>query len=1319
MDAPICYLPFPTTRPIRRPCSVLLLVTLPSGIMYPNPTTGNWRDAVRTPEITLVLNGTLATVEWARKANATVFIEQVVDQSFRGFVKTHALRIWIPLSSEQVAEFTLHACETLITTDAVATAVTRGGKVIKKHRAEPEEVPPGGLSSVVQSYKEISDTAAFLRYYATSRGCAIAARHTTVSFTIPHATGAGDGELASDDDDDVVAQDVQVLPPNHVIQMLDSKNQFTADFPGILDEQKTVDNYLVDGCFVGPETVVQGGLLTVIPANAPFMGGSADGLLGLALPGATANMSTGELFDKLQTLRSLAGDHRRTSVSAASSFEDIKAELWTLGRQDDDEDGDGDDVLAASRDPTTFSPIQVRTGSKRKADPRLGLDNDNEDISAQLYPTESQYRTNFVEEQLAVLSAKMSGEISPEVARKLLKDIEGRVDNVYTGPAKAGMPVKLFEVYKEAHEITTTVQTDYAAGKGVGADVFKMLTMDQVPNMDFSNHVLSRMSSVVRNEMHKTPPQAAFVILAWIISMTIYKPDFYEAQPWLILLGGSDTGKSDAMDCLARMLLASAVEREDTKSAQALSENRPAALRIVDEQKTGTTASADGEDTADLTALQRGYMVRLRTHMVKDGNGAAFNVSRKSDHRGQVVSGSNQRLHKNHQSRAQEVNMVGGTVKDDRSRSEMTTLHDQSNGDFGIAVKMARYLWALHFRFWTYMTNLRFHVSFALYPIFYGIARNFIQGWQAREPTPRVIERLRRAGMACMVFRLTTEYLNISVIQRNEEDTFLEYIRGHAVVSLGDYALAYAMSARNEDVNGPNTTVLMALKESITHTDTTLRYGGQAPEMTALTMHDRGKYVVTVLTNPNEVMNKCKNNLGHNECVVNGVLKQLERPGSDPDGDDPVITQVPGRSKAYAVLHTHLTGPDMRTAAENAILRFLRDEVMKHRTWKISFDERYVLFPEDVLTRILEPFRATLYQNSTALRAHDVTAASIEMAMMFGELEGLFKYRDKMAQPPNFPLDMDYAGCLPPNVSAGAQTHVLADRGGPLDQMRVFYSYSIDDPSAWPAAESVSDLEKRVERAQAAHDTFVIQKEQIAQASEVAAELDPDDADWDIAVSRGSELAEAWDARAATDARIALERAHAAVVEATEAWARVDEEMASFAPKNKEQPKTNPVVRRPKVPRTMLNCLAVDITALRDKVDDDLADRLNIVLPTSAASTIFNDERASTDDEINSLFDACAGVSGEWAPGAVVFTGIDPRTGTSCETHTIRECDDDEIVIHNARRSTTTLRAEANATIEETYTPATKGRLTFPTTNSTLLKDVTRRLAAMNGIDAD
>jgi GTP-binding protein EngB required for normal cell division len=73
--------------------------------------------------------------------------------------------------------------------------------------------------------------------------------------------------------------------------------------------------------------------------------------------------------------------------------------------------------------------------------------------------------------------------------------------------------------------------------------------------------------------LHKTAPQASFIVFAWLVSHITYIPEIHQSQVWIILLGGSDTGKSDAMNCVAMLVPRAVLVREDNQSKMAIVEN--------------------------------------------------------------------------------------------------------------------------------------------------------------------------------------------------------------------------------------------------------------------------------------------------------------------------------------------------------------------------------------------------------------------------------------------------------------------------------------------------------------------------------------------------------------------------------------------------------------------------------------------------------------------------------------------------------------------------------------------------------------------------
>jgi hypothetical protein len=558
---PSCYLPFPDGGPSEPvPARAVMMCTIPSGWMFANYTTGLWSDCAKLPEACLLLNGALFFIEAAHAAECTVYVEQIIDyerfECIPTAVRTHALRIWAPMSSTQIAAFLLQGAMMLSPANqAAATAATtsRKRKSINESPSTPE--PTAGVGNIELGHKAINNMSAFCRYVSTSKGGMEASSFSQINFRMLDEGGT-DGELVDSDGEDGPSDLVDVLPPNNFAVIMTMDQQFTCDYDGIHPDQADKTKYYNDGYFQFPSIVAESDLVTTIACDAPFMCGTADGLLKLALPGATLAMSKEELKHKIQSLQQSGG----------KTIQDMSEWTWAALR---------DELFAQSggggKDPTIFSPIQIQDDLTRQHSPDMCTE--SEMTLAQIYPRDGAYRLRIVHEFREIGAALRDGRLDEEKAREYIQQIEVRIIGIYTGPAKSEMPEKYFEVERETNELMQGMTDDVARGSALATKAMQFLYGPGRAAMPHTHTLLCRFSEELRNALHKTAPQASFIVFAWLVSHITYIPEIHQSQVWIILLGGSDTGKSDAMNCVAMLVPRAVLVREDNQSKMAIVEN--------------------------------------------------------------------------------------------------------------------------------------------------------------------------------------------------------------------------------------------------------------------------------------------------------------------------------------------------------------------------------------------------------------------------------------------------------------------------------------------------------------------------------------------------------------------------------------------------------------------------------------------------------------------------------------------------------------------------------------------------------------------------
>jgi len=775
------------------------------------------------------------------------------------------------------------------------------------------------------------------------------------------------------------------------------------------------------------------------------------------------------------------------------------------------------------------------------------------------------------------------------------------------------MPQALALVHQECIFIDETIKRDARAGGAVALGALNIVHSDPTGRMDRYSTVLARFASVTKNNLHMTSPQAAFFIFAYVASMVTYVPEIKTAQLWFIVLGGSDTGKSAAMNLLSSVLPRAAVMREDSQSKMAVTEHGQYGVRFTDEQKFGTKHAAAGESVAQLTAISEGLNTHKRLVMPTDSNGQPFNDIRVSDQRCFTISASNSTLVAAMASRAVQIYLTGAKQANSRSRSECATLDDK-NPQFQAATLAIKMVWAWHFDFWMYLSVVDFYVCKSLYPVFYGICAT-VYG-QSYSPQPRAVKTLGKIALATMANRLTVEYECMA----EEEQTMskFHYMRANAVIQLRDFMLAEVMLNKLTNTKIQDAVVLQTLKNYAIIKDN----GGSAPVFEVF----QTEYVITSLKT-NEDVGARTTGFAKSDGVIADVMSRLQMPYGGAR-DMPAV--VACTNKEYinhlCVAKSAVCQEHVRTPGERAILNFLRDEVLPdpHKHWCVGMDEEFIVFKNTVKQRLLTPYNATVFQDSDALHATNLSENSLELGLMWMECSGEVTYRSLV-----HPYDIDLDGTtIDPSHMVGSNP---VGRGGPLDNRRVWGVEYLEETPDTEIDEAF--IERKTNELPRARP--------------------------DVAVITPGPL------------------------RAKKLW-RVPGAM---------QIKTNLVI---------------------DVLDALTAAALKTVSTT--VNPINAQQLTNQKSKDQALWNLCAGISGEFEVGDVVFNGVDSRGAESYETITIEKRPGYIELINPLRQEEQpgALHMEATDDITERVLPRHKAKVRFSTSNGTLTADLLEMVAQKN-----
>jgi hypothetical protein len=1188
------FMPFPTNPSGDIAACTVLLITLPMGVMYPNPDTGLWGDCVRTSEWLLLLQGMLVVLQAAFDSAIDAWIEELPDMDIHSAIpelkKVKYLRVWIPIpNAVKVKSILLSLAYLLAGDDEDAEAEEKPNKARKRTKVMS---PP---KEQILTHRAIRSQAAFLRYYATSRGGAQSASFRSMSFAQPEMVN-DDGDV-SDDDGEIIDFE-ESHNANHPCVFLGAKAQFDAikNTAGLSEDQCKLENYVSgDGFLRFPAVATDNELLHSIK-DVTFNG--ADGLMDFALPSATNAMPKRLLVDKIKTLSAIGNIDVPVDLEERE-WKDVRDYLYNIGNEGD----------ANPLDPTIFSPICVSTALALGGSADMCDEGDN--YLRVMHFLSMQYRDQMTREFCLIRDARTNDEIAAEVAQAWCAETEKRIINIYSGPPKAGMPQAYALVHQECMFIEETITRDARSGHAVALGALNIVHADVDDGMDRYSSTLARFASITKNNLHMTSPQAAFFIFAFVSSMVTYVPEIKTAQLWFIVLGGSDTGKSAVMNLLSSILPRAAVAREDSQSKMAVTEHGQYGVRFTDEQKFGTKNAGANESVAQLTAISEGLNTHKRLVMPTESSGQPFNDIRVSDQRCFTISASNSTLVAAMASRAVQIYLTGAKQANSRSRSECATLDDK-NPQFQAATLAMKMVWAWHFDFWMYLSVVDFYVCKSLYPIFYGICATVYGSSYA--PQPRAVKTLGKIAYAIMVNRLTTEF----ECQKDPTISKFQFLRGNAVILLRDFMLAEVMLTKLTCTKVQDAVVLQTLKNYVIIKAT----GGAEPVFEMF----QTEYIITSLKT-NEDVGARTTGFAKSDGVIADVMNRLQMPyGGARDMPAVVACTNKEYTNHLCVAKSAVCQEHIRTPGESAILKFLREEVLPDTDnhWNIGLDEKFVIFKNPVKQRLLSPFNAIVFQDSDALHAPDLAENSLELGMMWLEASGEATYRSLV-----HPYEIDLDGTTTDsNHLVGS---VSVGRGGPLDERRLW---------GLEYLEETTDAE--------IDDAFIARK---------TAELP---------------------------------RAHPGVAV------------------------TTPRPLRTKTGWRVPGAMQIKTDLFIDVLDKLTAAKLNTT--SSTANPIEQQALSNQHSKDQALWNLCAGISGEFDIGAVVFNGVDSRGSASYDTVTIGPCRGSVELINPLRQEQQPgeLNMEATDDVTEHLLPRHKSKVKFRAVNGTVAADTLEMVARKN-----
>jgi hypothetical protein len=152
-----------------------------------------------------------------------------------------------------------------------------------------------------------------------------------------------------------------------------------------------------------------------------------------------------------------------------------------------------------------------------------------------------------------------------------------------------------------------------------------------------------------------------------------------------------------------------------------------------------------------------------------------------------------------------------------------------------------------------------------------------------------------------------------------------------------------------------------------------------------------------------------------------------------------------------------------------------------------------------------------------------------------------------------------------------------------------------------------------------------------------------------------------------------------------------------------------PRVRQYKSPIRLVDVVTVDTEVLRTAVDSVLYTKLKVPPPVDS-------DDVSSSLAMHSLIDAVAAVSGE-APGSVWFAGSSDKSVDAYATHVVREYPHESITLKNPYRNTGKSAFSTRSDLTDYVLPAEQQNVTFSCRGSTLIRDLEKKVAAINMVE--
>jgi hypothetical protein len=1008
--------------------AINLGVTLPAWFMWPNLSTGNWKDCYADPDKIRLLNGFLFLMKCADKCNVDCYIEILPESKLittNTMIQVCYYRLHIPLTVTNVRQFILTVCMELSGNDEKEepTQKKRRRKSNSPHvYDEPETFK---MTNVTIGSNQINSWPTFLQWHTTCIGHVKTTRSRQIIFDMPPEDSMFDGALqySDEEDEDAGAADTgqqggseftewyDKLPKNHIIKLLDMNLHFksgTQSKTGRLNQhQLNYNAYFNGSTFTFPDFCTTYELVTKVEHGAPWLEGNVDNLITapFAHCAATLTMTPEELFRKMQSISAITGivvpEHYRRKT-----LKELR-EVW------DEEMTEGDADLSH------YSAIAMLPAAERHINPH---ETESMKILASMYPAYGRFTESASMQFNCLRNARREGTISKEHVRSWLMDMIDSITQLYSDSPKDHFVKAYFHICSEATSVRRMCHE-----KDPVLQEAQRLCKQQIDGMDAGDSMLALQAKLLCGSLHMTPAQASPLLYIWIATLTAIMPEIDCQQPTFCLLGGSDTGKSAIMTLLMTLLLAAAVVRQDTTSKLAMTANGQLGVMCTDELKTGVDTENAHDSTNWLTSISTGWHVHERLRLGTATGEETKNITTKSDRRRFMCTASNQKPHPNFASRMDITYVHGNQEKHDMSRQELTTISDNTV-PWNAAKMVFQFAWADHEQFWRVQQHIRWYICTSLFPVWHNIVA-MLMG-KDFSPSTREVGRIQRDAHGFFLNRIIAQYRRTSKEDENGKHvSFVEYAMANSVITLKDYTQCFIQKRSIIEHDDQEDIFIKALFGSIIIDD--------EPTGPKLRVYQRD-YYVTSLSSVIDVCSRTQE-LASSYGIGRDIMSRLQSGGRN--GEEAQVINTRGKSAGTYAIHKSLLAyssqKPLLTKGMVVLLNFFREIIARPVTpanpklWYVGMNETELIMKSVLRKRILQPHMVEL--DSEVLQSANLQETELLRSFLLLDAANIMKYEDR-SEPHPYTL-IGNATLISDAVTVGSQK---VDRGGPLDELRVF-----------------------------------------------------------------------------------------------------------------------------------------------------------------------------------------------------------------------------------------------------------------------------------------